>query len=75
MAKGRKVRADEAAELLERWERSGEPMSRWRAARGLHWYSLLAYKGWLCTRSGSEPSSEVAFAEVVGETPVVAQPA
>lgn len=74
MAKGRKVRADEAVELLERWERSGEPMSRWCAARGLNWYSLSAYKGWLCTRLGGDPPAEVAFAEVVVETPVVAQP-
>jgi len=74
MAKGRKVRADEAVELLERWERSGEPMSRWCAERGLNWYSLSAYKGWLCTRWGSDPPAEVAFAEVVVDAPVVAQP-
>lgn len=66
-AKGRKVRADEAVGLLEQWERSGEPMSSWCAARGLSWYSLSAHKGWLATRRDSEPCGEVAFAEVVLE--------
>ena len=66
-ARGRKVHADEAVELLEQWERSGEPMSRWCAARGLNWYSLSAYKGWLATRLDAEPGAEVTFAEVVQE--------
>ena len=64
-AKGRKVRADEAVVLLEQWERSGEPMSRWCAVRGLNWYSLSAYKGWLATRWDAEPGGEESFAEVV----------
>ena len=69
MAKGRKVSAHEAATLLEQWESSGEPMSRWCAARGLNRYSLSAYKGWLATRWGVEPGGAVAFAEVVINEP------
>lgn len=65
MASGRKVRAEEALELLERWEQSGERMSTWCAARGLNWYSLSAYKGWLFTRWDDEPGKDLVFAEVV----------
>ncbi len=65
MASGRKVRAEEALELLERWEQSGERMSTWCAARGLNWYSLSAYKGWLFTRWDDEPVEDLVFAEVV----------
>ena len=61
MARGRKVRSSEADRLLQEWERSGERMSTWCEARGLNWYSLSAYKGWLETRC----ASKVAFAEVV----------
>ena len=65
MASGRKVQAEEALELLERWEQSGERMSTWCAARGLNWYSLSAYKGWLFTRWEKQPVEDVVFAEVV----------
>ena len=65
MANGRKVHAEEALELLERWEQSGERMSTWCAARGLNWYSLSAYKGWLFTRWEDEPAQDMVFAEVV----------
>lgn len=61
---GRKVRADEATELLAAWERSGEPMSQWCGRRGINWYSLSGYKGWLSTRW--EPEA-VNFAEVVAD--------
>jgi len=60
MARGRKVRRSEAAELLREWQCSGEQMSRWCEERGINWYSLCAYKGWLMTRD-----PEVEFAEVV----------
>ena len=33
--------------------------------RGLNWYSLSAYKGWLATRWDAEPGGEESFAEVV----------
>ncbi len=65
MAKGRKVRRSEAAELLGEWQSSGEQMSLWCGERGINWYSLCAYKGWLGARSGPE----VAFAEVVVASP------
>lgn len=67
MAKGRKVARSEAGELLREWQRSGEQMSHWCARRGINWYSLCAYKGWLVTRWRSEP----AFAEVVLEDDTV----
>lgn len=72
MAEGRKVRAEEAAELLQQWERSGERMSKWCADRGLNWYSLSASKGWLCTRWETEVTTptEQMFAEVVVESPI-----
>ena len=45
---GRKVRdADEARELLSAWSASGEAMTPWCAERGINWYSLSAYNGWL----------------------------
>ena len=71
MAKGRKVCAEEALELLERWERSGEPMSKWCEARGLNWYSLSAYKGWLFTRweDEDEPHPDMVFTEMVALEP------
>lgn len=74
-SKGRRVCADEAVELLGQWERSGERMSSWCAARGLNWYSLSAYKGRLATildrkSRGEVAFSEVAFAEVVVNEPV-----
>lgn len=75
MANGRKVRADEAAELLESWERSGEPMSQWCGARGLNWYSLSAFKGWMRSRRCSSETIDLRFAEVVVEQPAVLEPA
>lgn len=63
MSTGRKVNAGEAAELLAQWQRSGERMSRWCGERGISWYSLSAYKGWLTTRR----DGEVDFAELVVE--------
>ena len=74
MARGRKVCAEEALQLLERWERSGEPMSKWCAARGLNWYSLSAYKGWLCTRWDDEHVAEAGFAEVLVNEPATPEP-
>ncbi len=75
MAKGRKVCAEEALELLECWERSGEPLSTWCEARGLNWYSLSAYKGWLYTRwEEDEPHSDMVFTEVVALEPTAVGP-
>jgi len=62
-AKGRKVRASEAERLLEEWEASGERMSAWCRARGLNWYSLSAFKGWLATRGQGVELAEVVLAE------------
>lgn len=63
MAQGRLVQRDEVEELLAAWERSGERMSDWCAARGLNWYSLNAFRGrWSAPRP--------AFAEVVTTTTV-----
>lgn len=72
MAKGRKVRADEAADLLEQWEASREPLTKWCAARGLNWYSLSAFKGWRGPARNAE--HQVAFAEVVVEGDLEAVP-
>lgn len=58
MARGRKVRPDEAAKLLGEWEASGEPMSTWCGRRGLNRYSLSAFKGWGIR-------DELSFVEVV----------
>ncbi len=63
MSTGRKVNADEAAELLAQWQRSGERMSQWCRERGISWYSLSARKGWMTTRR----DVEVDFAELVVE--------
>jgi hypothetical protein len=65
MAEGRRIRRDEADELLAAWERSGERMSDWCAARGLNWFSLNAFQGRLGRRS-----AEIAFAEVVAPVPM-----
>ena len=66
MAAGRRIRREEAEELLAAWERSGERMSDWCAERGLNWYSLNAFKGrW------SVATTEIAFAEVVTASAVV----
>jgi hypothetical protein len=64
MAEGRLVRRDEVEELLTVWERSGERMSDWCAARGLNWYSLNAFKG----RWSGPTTAEIAFAEVVSNS-------
>ena len=72
MARGRKVHADEAADLLEQWEASREPLTKWCAARGLNWYSLSAFKGWRGTARNAEP--HVSFAEVVVEADFEAVP-
>jgi hypothetical protein len=48
--------------LLAEWERSGERMSSWCAARGLNWYSLSAYKGW---RERASAPAMLHLAEVV----------
>ena len=47
-ATGRKVEGEsEAAALLEEWSASGEPISSWCKQRGISWYSLVGFKGWL----------------------------
>ena len=67
---GRRIKRDEAGDLLEAWERSGERMSDWCSARGLNWYSLNAFKGrW------SPRTAEIAFAEVVTTSATVPMPA
>ena len=63
---GRRIKRDEAGDLLEAWERSGERMSDWCSARGLNWYSLNAFKG-----RGSAATTEIAFAEVVAPSAAV----
>jgi hypothetical protein len=63
VARVRKVEAGEAEGLLAAWERSGERLSDWCAARGLSWYSLSAYKGWRCR------SPQVQLAELVVQAP------
>jgi hypothetical protein len=48
---GRKVRSpEEAMALLEAWEASCERMSTWCGARGINWYSLSAFRGWMRSR-------------------------
>jgi hypothetical protein len=47
-ARGRKIEGEgEAMALLKEGSASGEPMSTWCKARGINWYSLLGFKGWL----------------------------
>ena len=66
-ARGRKVRRAEVPQLLDEWERSGEPMSQWCEARGLNWYSLNAFKGRWGPAAGE--FAEVVVAEGGGGAP------
>ena len=70
-ARGRMVRdRQEAAELLARWEDTGERMSDWCGARGINWYSLNAYRG----RGGVLPAhEEPQFVELTVAVPPVQQ--
>jgi hypothetical protein len=61
MSKGKKVTGSEPAELLRERQSSSERMTLWCEPRGINWYSLSAYNGWLTTRW----TPGVAFAEVV----------
>ncbi len=61
---GRKVRDhQEAADLLPKWEASGERMSDWCRSRGINWYSLNAYRG-----RAANAFVELAIGPVVTET-------
>ncbi len=61
---GRKVRdSQEAADLLVKWEQSGERMSDWCGSLGINWYSLNAYRGRMPT----------AFVELAIDPTVVAE--
>ena len=67
-AVGRLVRdRQEALELLERWEDSGERMSDGCTGRGINWYSLNAYRGRGVRSARAEPQ----FVELTVAVPPV----
>jgi hypothetical protein len=63
MTTGRKVtNGEEARQLLQQWEQSGEAVSTWCRQQGINRYSLSAYKGW-SRRSGVPEFVEVELLE------------